>query len=140
MTGPLGRIDAQRQALRRGVDLWVLSRYEDVTACLSDHQRFVNSMGNDVDATHDTYGPGQLIALDPPHHGRVRDVLGPAFTPERIAALEPHVRQASRDLLATLRSAGGGDVARDYALPLVFNVSLRLLGMPDPGLPSRPAT
>ena len=58
-------------------DLWVLSRYEDVTACLSDHQRFVNSMGNDVDATHDTYGPGQLIALDPPHHGRVRDVLGP---------------------------------------------------------------
>ena len=111
-------------------DLWVLSRYEDVTACLTDHQRFVNSMGNDVDATHDTYGPGQLIALDPPHHGRVRDVLGPSFTPDRIAALEPHVRQASRDLLATLRSAGGGDVATDYALPLVFDVALRLLGIP----------
>ena len=111
-------------------DLWVLSRYEDVTACLTDHQRFVNSMGNDVDATHDTYGPGQLIALDPPHHGRVRDVLGPSFTPDRIAALEPHVRQASRDLLATMRSAGGGDVATDYALPLVFDVALRLLGIP----------
>jgi hypothetical protein len=58
-------------------DLWVLSRYDDVKACLTNHQQFVNTMGNDVDETHDTYGPGQLIALDPPHHGRVRAVLSP---------------------------------------------------------------
>jgi cytochrome P450 len=36
-------------------DLWVLSRYEDVKACLVNHQQFVNTMGNDIDETHETY-------------------------------------------------------------------------------------
>src|SRR5829696_8081195 len=53
-------------------DLWVFSRYAEVKQCLADHQHFVNALGNDMDGTHDSYGPGNLIALDEPHHSVIR--------------------------------------------------------------------
>ena len=84
-------------------DLWVVSRYEDVKAGLRNHEQLVNTLGDDVDDTHDTYGPGQLIALDPPHHTRLRDVLGPAFAASQILAMEQQIRQVSRELLAQMR-------------------------------------
>ena len=34
-------------------DLYVVSRYEDVRACLKNHQQMVNALGNDMDGTHD---------------------------------------------------------------------------------------
>ncbi len=58
-------------------NLWVLSRYDDVKACLADHERFVNALGNDMDGTHDSHGPGNLIALDEPHHA-VTSTSGPS--------------------------------------------------------------
>jgi cytochrome P450/ferredoxin-NADP reductase len=111
-------------------DLWVVSRYEDVSACLRNHDQLVNIMGDDVDETHETYGPGQLIALDPPHHTRVRNVLEPLFAPDKIRAMQQQIRRTSRELLAQMREKVEADFATDFALPLVFDVSLRLLGAP----------
>ena len=44
--------------------------------------------------------------------------------------MEEHIRELARDLLARLRERGGGDLAQDVALPLVFGVSMRLMGAP----------
>ena len=44
--------------------------------------------------------------------------------------MEAHVRGHVRELLAKLRERGGGDFAQDVALPLVFGVSMRLMGAP----------
>jgi cytochrome P450/ferredoxin-NADP reductase len=111
-------------------DLWVLSRYAEVKQCLADHEHFVNALGNDMDGTHDSYGPGNLIALDEPHHSVIRDIVHPSFAGREILALEPRIREFARDLLAGLRARGGGDVASEVALPLVFDASLRFLGAP----------
>ncbi|WP_196053642.1 cytochrome P450 [Paracoccus lichenicola] len=111
-------------------DLWVLSRYEDVQAALRDHARMVNALGNDMDGTHDSYGPGNLIALDPPYHGVLRDLVQPSFTPKAVKDMEARMRALARDLLARFRAAGGGDFVTDVALPLVFDSSMRLLGAP----------
>jgi cytochrome P450/ferredoxin-NADP reductase len=112
-------------------DLYVVSRYEDVRACLRNHEQMVNALGNDMDGTHDSYGPGNLIALDQPYHTVLRGVVRPSFAPREIVAMEEHIRALSRDLLAGLRQKGGGDFAQDIALPLVFGVCMRLLGAPE---------
>ncbi len=109
-------------------DLWVLSRYDDVRACLKNNEQFVNALGNDMDGTHDSYGPGNLIALDQPYHTVVRNVVRPSFAPREIVAMEEYIRGLTRELLAGLREKGSGDFAEDIALPLVFGVSMRLLG------------
>lgn len=111
-------------------DLWVLSRYAEVKQCLTDHEHFVNALGNDMDGTHDSYGPGNLIALDEPHHSVIREVVQPAFAGRGILALEPHIRELAHKLLVALRDRGAGDVATEVALPVVFDAGLRFLGAP----------
>ena len=74
-------------------DLFVVSRYHDVRACLRNHEQMVNALGNDMDGTHDFYGPGNLIALDQPYHTVLRGVVRPSFAPREIAAMEDHIRE-----------------------------------------------
>jgi cytochrome P450/ferredoxin-NADP reductase len=111
-------------------DLWVLSRYAEVKQCLGDDQHFVNALGNDMDGTHDSYGPGNLIALDEPHHSVIREVVQPSFAGRGILALEPQIREVARRLLGDLRARGGGDLAVEVALPVVFDAGLRFVGAP----------
>ncbi len=110
-------------------DLYVVSRYEDVKACLRDHEHLVNALGNDMDGTHDSYGVGNLIAQDQPRHTVLRAVVRPSFAGREILAMEDHIRELARELLAKLQAGGGGDFALDFALPLVFGASLRLMGI-----------
>lgn len=111
-------------------DLWVLSRYADVRECLRDDARYVNALGNDMDGTHDSYGPGNLIALDDPHHAVLREIVQPAFSGRGIIAMEEQIRLTARHLISALVADGGGDIANDLALPLVFDTGLRLVGAP----------
>jgi cytochrome P450/ferredoxin-NADP reductase len=111
-------------------NLYVVSRYADVKACLRNHEQMVNALGNDMDGTHDSYGPGNLVAIDQPYHSVLRGVVRPSFAAREILAMEEHIRELSRELLAGLRERGGGDIAQEFALPLVFGASLRLMGIP----------
>ena len=86
-------------------DLYVVSRYQDVRACLRNHEQMVNALGNDMDGTHDSYGPGNLIALDQPYHTVLRGVVRPSFAPREIVAMEDHIRAVARQLLARLSPA-----------------------------------
>jgi cytochrome P450 len=58
----------------------------------------------------------------------LRNVVRPSFAAREILAMEDYVRGHVRELLARLREQGGGDFAQDVALPLVFGVSMRLMG------------
>src|ERR1700712_2250704 len=101
-------------------DLYVVSRYADVKACLRNHEQMINALGNDMDGTHDSYGAGNLVAQDLPHHSILRAVVRPSFAAREILAMEAHIRILARDLLTQLREKDGGDFATDFALPLVF--------------------
>jgi cytochrome P450/ferredoxin-NADP reductase len=111
-------------------DLYVISRYQDVRACLRNHEQMVNALGNDMDGTHDSYGPGNLIALDQPYHTVLRGLVRPSFAPREIVAMEDNIRSITRRLLARLHQRGEGDFAQDIALPLVFEVGLKFVGAP----------
>lgn len=116
-------------------NLWVLSRYADVKACLADHERFSNAFGNDMDGTHDSYGPGNLIALDDPHHAVLREVVRKSFAGRELRAMEDQIRAVARRLVLDIRAHGTSEIAADYVLPLVFTASMRLLGAPTEDVP-----
>jgi hypothetical protein len=54
-----------------------------------------------------------------------------AFTPRRVADLEPEVRKLSQAFLGTLTDAGAGDLVADYAARLPMDVIARMLGVPQ---------
>src|SRR5262245_26487398 len=72
-----------------------------------------------------------MIFLDPPRHDRLRKLVSRAFTPRRVAGLEPFIRTAATRLLDRLAADGGGDFVRDFSMPLPMEVTFTLLGVPE---------
>lgn len=72
-----------------------------------------------------------VISSDPPQHGRLRSIVNRGFTPRRIAALEPRVREIARELLTTAveDDSGSFDLVRDYSIPLPVRVIAELIGV-----------
>ena len=70
-----------------------------------------------------------LIASDPPIHGPLRNLVNRGFTPKRIAALEPRIREIARACLEPVREKGDMDLVHDFSIPLPVTVIAELLGI-----------
>ena len=75
-----------------------------------------------------------ILDSEPPKHTRLRSLVQKAFTPGRIAALEPNIQDICEKLLdeaeQKLKTTGSFDVLADYAEPLPVLVIADLLGVP----------
>jgi cytochrome P450 len=115
----------------RDRDLYIVSRYADVRAGLGDHVRLSNRLGNDIDGTHDSYGEGMLVALDPPRHTALRAAIRRTFSAREVLAKEDGVREYTQRLLGDLRAKGEGDFATEVAIPMGIGMGITLLGAPQ---------
>ncbi|PTL81053.1 cytochrome P450 [Vitiosangium sp. GDMCC 1.1324] len=70
-----------------------------------------------------------LIASDPPLHTRLRTLVSRAFTPRRIAELEPRIRELSRELIDAMLAREEFDLISDLAAPLPVIVIAEMLGI-----------
>jgi len=75
-----------------------------------------------------------LTNLDPPGHARQRRLANAAFTPKRIAALEPFVRDLARRLLDEHFRNGSADIVADFAWAFPALVLFQVLGLPESDL------
>ena len=75
-------------------------------------------------------GPPMFLFLDPPDHTRLRRLVGKAFVPKVVNALEPEISLLVHGLLDAIAAKGRFDVVEDFAYPLPVAVICRLLGVP----------
>ena len=111
-----------------------LSRHADVLAAFNDVARFSNALGVSLDpaATHPAArATMSFLAMDPPRHTRMRGLVSRAFTPRRIADLEPRVRELARQYLDRFAGDGRCDFVRDFAARLPMDVISEMLGVPE---------
>ena len=130
----------RKVGLGEGFESWVVTRWEDVRMVLSDPARFSNALGAPLqvkgldDASAEELAAtqaGNLLALDPPEHGRLRRLLTPEFTMRRIRRLEPRITEIVADHLDAMASKGPpADLVADFALPVPSLVICELLGVP----------
>ncbi len=74
-----------------------------------------------------------MLNVDPPDHTRLRKLAAAAFTPSRVASLEPSIRALAARHLDTV-AAGPDDVVDLVAMftgPFPFDVIGELLGVPE---------
>src|SRR5436309_15398621 len=107
--------------------MWALSRFDDVHAAARDWETFSSSAGgtgNDADDTYQLFEPaGDLAAVDPPLHTRLRGALRMAFSPSRIRTqFEDLARLKADALIDSFVEAGSADLAREFARPLPAQV------------------
>jgi cytochrome P450 len=116
------------------VGFWALSRHADVVEGFRDNVRFSSSHGVSLDPA--ASGPHahrtmSFLAMDPPMHGRMRGLVSRGFTPRRVAALEPRIRELARGYLdAALERGSSFDFIGDLAGRLPMDVISELLGVP----------
>jgi cytochrome P450 len=123
-------------------DTWIVSRYEDVATVLTDGQRFSSAevlkrLGGICPEAQRIMGTGyqpsqlrSIIMLDPPDHGPLRKVVASAFTPRRVAGLEPRIRAIADGFVDAFAAEGEVDLIKQFAYPLPLAVIMELLEIP----------
>jgi cytochrome P450 len=113
------------------IDFWALSRFEDVLAASLDHQTYSSAKGTvlEIDPAFVDLVP-MIIFMDPPRQTRLRRLVSKAFTPARIAALEPLIRRVAAELLDALLPARRCDFIADFAARLPIEVISTMIGVP----------
>jgi cytochrome P450 len=111
---------------------WALTRHEDVVH-VSRHPEIFSSrerLSLFDEMTEDERSLQRLMMLnqDPPEHSRQRGIVNRGFTPRAIGALEEHIRDICRELIAKVPAEA--DFVRDVAAPLPLYVICELLGAP----------
>jgi hypothetical protein len=114
---------------------WTLSRYADVLGALQAPDRFISGKGVYVGIPEDDDGKitaevPLLITTDRPRHTQLRTLVSRAFTPRRIALLEPRIRAIARSLLDNVKGRREFDLVREFSGPLPTIVIAELLGVP----------
>jgi cytochrome P450 len=122
---PLYRNDA--------LGFWALSRYRDVLAASLDWESYSSAEGTTLERMDPRLFETRpmIIFLDPPRHDRLRKLVSRAFTPRRVAELEPFIRATVARLLDVVARDGRGDFVQDVSLPLPMEVIFTLLGIPE---------
>jgi cytochrome P450 len=69
-----------------------------------------------------------MLSVDPPGHTRLRRLVSGAFTPRRVAALQPFIEALTDELLDAMPAEG--DFIAAFAFPLPIAVIGELLGVP----------
>ncbi len=114
-------------------DFYALSRYSDVDAALTDHETFSSARGVVLEIVKSGMDipPGTLIFEDPPIHNIHRKLLARIFTPRKVAALEPKIREFTARCLDPLVGTGRFDFVKDLGAQMPMRVIGMLLGIPE---------
>jgi cholest-4-en-3-one 26-monooxygenase len=69
--------------------------------------------------------------MDPPDHGRYRNLIAKSFTPRTVKVWEPKVQAVTRDVLDAARDKGDIDFVADVSAPITIAVIALMLGVPE---------
>jgi cytochrome P450 len=131
----------QRVKMRGDLDAWLVTRYDDVLAGITDprmssnpdsagdyiknHPVFRRRRGDDDDEVSFS-----MLAADPPDHTRLRRAVSKVFTARRVEQLRPRVQEIADRLIDDMAGRDRIDLIADYAFPLPVSVICELLGVP----------
>jgi cytochrome P450 len=112
-------------------DFWALSRFADVMAAHLDPRTFSSRHGTVLETMSEEPASPMMIFMDQPEHTRLRRLVSRAFTPRRVAELEPRIRELCGGLLDAQRGGDGFDYVQDFGAIVPATVIAMLLGVPE---------
>jgi cytochrome P450 len=101
--------------------MWSVTGYDEVLQVLRDTATFSSA---DAFALRGFPRPRMLVAKDPPEHTALRRRMQRAFTPRRVAEMEPFITRTCTELADALHS----DLMAEYANALPLRVITEILG------------
>jgi len=111
---------------------WAVTKHADIVAIGKDPVRwiieprlavFTREVPPEPTARH-------LLTMDPPDHGRYRNLTSKWFTPRSVRIWEPKVQQITREVLAAAGEKRDIDFVADVSAPITIAVIALMLGVP----------
>jgi cytochrome P450 len=114
-------------------EFYALSRYADLERGLADWETFSSARGSLLELIKSgiEMPPGTLVFEDPRAHDIHRHLLAGVFTPRRVAALEPRVREFCARALDPLAGEREFDLIATVGAQMPMRVIGMLLGIPE---------
>jgi cytochrome P450 len=114
-------------------EFYAVSRFDDVQRALVDRETYSSARGSVLEfiKANIEMPPGVVIFEDPPQHTVHRNLLSRVFTPKKVSALEPQVRDFCRRALDPLVGARRFDFVADLGAQLPMRTIGMLLGVPE---------
>ncbi|HEV7399579.1 MAG TPA: cytochrome P450, partial [Solirubrobacterales bacterium] len=109
----------------RSAGYWSVTSADDVYTVSRDWQTYSSEKGGIVAVTANfplELMRAMFIGMDPPKHDRLKMLFQAGFTPRRIAAHEPEIREIVIDVLDRLDGRETCDLVADVAQPIVSRV------------------
>ena len=114
-------------------DFFALSRWDDVEPALVDWESYRSGKGSVLELIRANIEmpPGVILFEDPPAHDFHRGLLSRVFTPKKMNAIEPKVREFCARTLDPLVGTGGFDFIADLGAQMPMRTIGYLLGIPE---------
>jgi cytochrome P450 len=114
-------------------DFFAVSRFDDVERGLVDRDTYISGRGAVLELikANIEFPSGVLIFEDPPRHTVHRALLSKLFTPRKVAALEPKIREFCARSLDPIVGTGRFDFIADLGAQMPMRTIGMLLGIPE---------
>lgn len=120
---------------RSNVDpFWAITRHADIIEISKQPERFLNEPRLAI-FTNEFTAPEErsvrhLLNMDPPDHGKYRNVSAKQFTPRAVRGLEAKVRRLAGEVLDRAAGRETCDFVQDVSAPITIGVIAEMLGVP----------
>ena len=116
----------------RSLDLYAVSRFDDVRRVLADQKVFSSASGVAQNAAMNAAMAGSIVGTDPPEHTRLRGILGRPLTPAKLVPMRDRLSQLSEGQVDRILKEGDTvEAVSQIACFLPLTVVTELVGMPD---------
>src|SRR5438067_7730721 len=114
-------------------DFYALTRFDDVERASVEWKTYISGKGSVLELikSGSDIPPGTILFEDPPTHDLHRGLLSRVFTPRRMLAIEPKVREFCARSLDPLVGSGGFDFVTDLGAQMPMRTIGMLLGVPE---------
>jgi len=114
-------------------DFYAVSRFDDCERGLADARHYISGRGGILEIIKSgiELPPGTLIFEDPPAHTIHRSLLSRVFTPRRVSALEPKMREFCAQSLDPLVGSDRFDFVANLGAQMPIRVIGMLFGIPE---------
>jgi cytochrome P450 len=124
------------------LDGYVVTRHADIEAVFLDPETYSAAAAQmplvplEPEATEILLAGGHrpqpsMVSLDPPAHTRLRRPASRAFTPRRVAEMEPRVRATLTALLDAVDASAPFDLVPALTFPLPATIIFSFMGVPE---------
>ena len=124
------------------IDYFVVTRHEDIKSVFLDTETYSAALTQVplvplvAEAAQILAGGGHkpqpsMVSVDPPDHTRLRSPTARAFTPERVAQMEPRIRRTIDQLLGDIDPSSPFDLVSGLTFPLPATIIFSFLGIAE---------